>query len=101
MKDSILGFNSKTGSLVKIYPHYYFNKGLKFANSSIGSSVTKDFAQSNFSGLTNSAPPTLKSTAFLKRLFFKTINYPPLDLTSLWIVLNYLEVTLAKETWMI
>jgi hypothetical protein len=24
-----------------------------------------------------------------------------LDDTSLWIVLNYLEVTLAKETWMI
>jgi len=96
---SILGFNSKTGSLVKIYPHYVFKIGFKTANSSIGSSVTNSLAHAYFSCLTSSGPPTLKSTAFLKRLFFNTINSPPLSLTSLWIVLNYLAVTLANETW--
>jgi len=98
---SILGFKSNTASLLKIYPHYYFINGLKFVSCSIGSSVTKSLAQSYFSGLTKSAPPTLKSIAFLKREFFNTINYPPLALTSLWISLNYPAVTFAKLTWTI
>jgi len=98
---SILGLSSNTGSFVKIYPHCYFNNGLKAANSSMGSSVTKSLAQSYFSGLTKSGPPVLKSTAFLNKLFFNTSNTPPLFLISLWIVLNYLAVTFDKETWTI